>query len=268
VPSVVCFLYYLFLVVVFAWARGVIFVFYWGVMVSGLGSAPQLARLVGLLSQHTQARHIDVLSYSAGGTVASDGLALVGRAAADTGRDPKLGEVHHAAPDADFRGFVDDLRDYAGTADRVTVSLNMADSALRLSEVINRASRAGRPDLRELSPGDLRFLQLANRELGLEIVQVRGQDLPGMSHRSHGFWYMDPWVSSDVIIKLLSGRDAAARGLVQADGPEGLTVWRFPTDYDARLPGVLAAKGGAFATGGQGAALDPAPDQARGRQGA
>lgn len=251
-------------VLLFAWPTAENFLVYPRDIETAFGAAPQLARLIGLLSQHTRARRIDVLSYSAGGTVASDGLALVGRAAADKGEDPRLGEVHHAAPDADFRGFVDDLRDYAGTAGRVTVSLNMADSALRLSEVINRASRAGRPDLRELSPGDLRFLQQANRELGLEIVQVRGQDLPGMSHRSHGFWYMDPWVSSDVILKLLFGTDAAARGLVTVDGPDGLSIWRFPPDYDARLPGVLrevvtaSGPGSGAGQAGQGAALNPA----------
>ena len=64
----------------------------------------------------------------------------------------RLGEVYHAAPDADFRGFVDDMRDYADEAQRMTVAVNMNDSALRLSQAINRASRAGRPDMRELSP--------------------------------------------------------------------------------------------------------------------
>jgi hypothetical protein len=228
-------------VLLFAWPTAENFLVYPRDIETAFGAAPQLARLVGLLAAHTRARRIDVLSYSAGGTVASDGLALVGRAARANGADPRLGEVHHAAPDADFRGFVGDLRDYAGTAERVTVSLNMQDSALRLSEVINRASRAGRPDLREMSPADMRFLGEANRELGLEIVEVRSADIAGMSPRSHGFWYMDPWVASDVILKLLFSADAPARGLVRADGPGGLELWRFPTDYDARLRGVIGA---------------------------
>jgi hypothetical protein len=238
-------------VLLFAWPTAENFLVYPRDIVKAFGAAPQLARLVGLLAAHTRARRIDVLSYSAGGTVASDGLALLGAEAASRGYDPRLGEVHHAAPDADFRGFVGDLRDYAGTADRVTVSLNMQDSALRLSEVINRASRAGRPDLRELSPGDLRFLRQANRELGLEIVEVRGEDIPGMSRRSHGFWYMDPWVASDVLLKLMFSAQAPERGLVRTAGPEELEIWRFPADYDARLPGVIAgvsAGGGADQT--------------------
>jgi hypothetical protein len=228
-------------VLLFAWPTAENFLVYPRDIQTAFGAAPQLARLVGLLSLHTRVRHVDVLSYSAGGTVASDGLALAGRAATEAGRDPRLGEVHHAAPDADLAGFVDDLRDYAGVAGRVTVSLNMADSALRLSEIVNRGSRAGRPNLAALSPGDRRFLAQANREMGLEIVEVRGEDLPGMSQRSHGFWYMDPWVSSDVIAKLMTGAEAPARGLVSVTGPDELTIWRFPPDYEARLARALEA---------------------------
>jgi hypothetical protein len=228
-------------VLLFAWPTAENFLVYPRDIQTAFGAAPQLARLVALLGLHTRARHIDVLSYSAGGTVASDGLALVGRAAPANPRGATLGEVHHAAPDADLAGFVDDLRDYAGVATRVTVSLNMADAALRVSEIVNRGSRAGRPNLAALSPGDRRFLGQANAELGLEIVEVRGEDLPGMGNRSHGFWYMDPWVSSDVIAKLMTGAAAPARGLVSVTGPDGLTIWRFPPDYEVRLARALAA---------------------------
>lgn len=238
-------------VLLFAWPTAENFLVYPRDIETAFGAAPQLARLVGLLSQHTRVRHVDVLSYSAGGTVASDGLALAGRAAKASARDPRLGEVHHAAPDADLSGFVDDLRDYAGVADRVTVSLNMADSALRLSEIVNRGSRAGRPNLAELTPGAMRFLQTANAELGLEIVEVRGEDIPGMNARSHGFWYADPWVASDVIVKLMTGAAAPKRGLVPAEAA-GLQLWRFPPDYEARLPGVLRA---AFGISGESAPL-------------
>jgi len=235
-------------VLLFAWPTAENFLVYPRDIQTAFGAAPQLARLIGLLSQHTRVRRIDVLSYSAGGTVASDGLALAGRTGADAARDPKLGEIHHSAPDADLGGFVDDLRDYAGVADRVTVSLNMSDAALRLSEIVNRGSRAGRPNLAELSPGDMRFLQKANAELGVEIVEVRGEDIKAMNSRSHGFWYADPWVASDVILKLMTGAPAPDRGLAPAD-VEGLRIWRFPPDYAARLPGALAAAAQAVSGG-------------------
>jgi hypothetical protein len=240
-------------VVLFAWPTAENFLVYPRDIETAFGAAPQLARLVELLAKHTNVRKIDVLSYSAGGTVASDGLARVGLFAREQGFDPKLGQVHHSAPDADLRDFVGDLRDYAHVAQRVTVGLNMEDSALRLSEVVNRGSRAGRPDLRELSPGDIRFLQQANRELGLEIVRVRPGDLQGVGARSHGFWYLDPWAASDVILELLFSLGAADRGLEPGPGASGLNYWVFPPDYAERLPGVLE-KASALAVEGRAAA--------------
>jgi hypothetical protein len=185
-----------------------------------------------------------VLTYSAGGTVGSDGLALVGRMAA-AGTPIRLGEVVHAAPDADTRGFVDDLRDYAGTARRVTVLANMNDSALRLAQRINRASRAGRPDFAELSPNAMRFLLQATRDKRMELVRVRPDYFPALSNGSHSFWYDDPWVSSDVLLTFLFNLPPAERGLVAgtatlAPGEEA-PYWGFPRDYEARLPGVVAA---------------------------
>ena len=227
-------------VLLFAWPTAENFLVYPRDIQMAFGAAPQFARLVELLALHTRVRNIDVLSYSAGGTVASDGLGRVGLYSRERGFNPRLGQVHHAAPDADLRDFVGDLRDYAHVAQRVTVSLNMEDSALRLSEVMNRGSRAGRPDLRELSPGDMRFLQQANREMGLEIVRVRPGDLHGVGARSHAFWYMDPWAASDVILELLFSLGAADRGLTPGPGTNELSYWVFPPDYPERLPAVLA----------------------------
>lgn len=239
-------------VLLFAWPTAENFLVYPRDIGTAFGAAPQFARLVELLANHTRVRKIDVLSYSAGGTVASDGLARVGLYSRERGFDPKLGQVHHAAPDADLRDFVGDLRDYAHVAQRVTLSLNMEDSALRLSEVLNRGSRAGRPDLRELSPGDIRFLQQANRELGLEIVRVRPGDLKGVGGRSHAFWYMDPWAASDVLLQLLFALEAPDRGLAPGPGASGLSYWVFPPDYAQRLPAVLERASALWAASGFG----------------
>ena len=227
-------------VLLFAWPTAENFLRYPRDMVTAFGAAPQLARLVDLLARHSRARNIDVLSYSAGGTVASDGLALIGRQARTVGAlDPRIGEVYHAAPDADTRGFVDDLRDYAGVARRVTLSANMGDVTLRLSQAANRGSRAGRPDIAELSANQTRFLLDATREQGLELLRVRPEDFPGLSDRSHSFWYNDPWVSSDVLITFLFHLRPGERGLVSGQVGEAI-YWAFPPDYEARLPGVMA----------------------------
>lgn len=228
------------IVLLFAWPTAENFLRYPRDMVTAYGAAPQLARTIDLIARHTRAKNIDVLTYSAGGTVGSDGLAMVGRAVSAGGQNPRLGEIYHAAPDADTRGFVDDLKDYVKVSRRVTVAANMNDSALRLSALINRASRAGRPDMAELSPEQTGFLLEANRAQGLQLVRVRPENIPGLSRGSHTFWYEDPWVSSDVLLTVLLHLEPANRALVAGQAGQG-TYWQFPRDYEARLPGVVAA---------------------------
>jgi hypothetical protein len=225
------------IVLLFAWPTAENFLRYPRDMVTAYGAAPQLARTIDLIARHTQAKNIDVLTYSAGGTVGSDGLAMAGRAAAAGGLNPRLGEIYHAAPDADTRGFVDDLKDYVEVARRVTVAANMGDSALRLSAFINRGSRAGRPDFNELTPESRDFLREASVHQGLQGVEVRPADIPGLSRGSHTFWYEDPWVSSDVLLTMLLHLQPPERALVE--GKAGW--WQFPRDYEVRLPGVVAS---------------------------
>ena len=227
-------------VVLFAWPTAENFLRYSRDMVTAFGAAPHLAELVRLLEANTSAQKIDVFTYSAGATVGSDALAILGRDAALPGAAPlRLGEVYHAAPDADFRAFVDDMQAYADKAERVTVSVNLGDSALRLSQLINRASRAGRPDMRELTPEATDWLLDASRQYGLELLRVRPENIPGLSSRSHTFWYDDPWVSSDVLITLLFHLPPAERGLDAGQAPAGARYWTFTPDYPERLAGVM-----------------------------
>lgn len=228
-------------VIGFVWPTAENFLRYSRDIHTALGAAPHLARLVALLSAHTSARRIDVLTYSAGGTVGSEAMALAGRAAGS--QSIRLGDVYHAAPDADFRDFVADLKDYAPVADRVSVAVNMDDSALRLAQVVNRASRAGRPDMAELTPEATDFLLEAARNDGLEVIRVRPENFPDLSRSSHTFWYEDPWVSSDVLVSLLSHFAPDIRGLDPGQGPMGPQYWTFPPDYPDRLARALADPG-------------------------
>lgn len=228
-------------VVLFVWPTAENFLRYSRDMVTAFGAAPHLAKLVELLSANTDARNVNVFTYSAGATVGSDALAMVGRDAAQPGATgPRLGEVYHAAPDADFRGFVDDMRDYADKSERVTVAVNMSDSALRLSQVVNRASRAGRPDMRELEPEATNWLLDASKSYGTELLRVRPENIPGLSSGSHTFWYDDPWVSSDVLITLLYHLPAGERGLAGGEAATGAHYWTFAPDYPEQLAKVMA----------------------------
>ena len=209
--------------------------------VSKSGQAgPVFARLVQLLARHTRARHINVIGYSSGAMVASPGLALLGTPA--PGYDPhsvRLGEVYFPAPDADFRTFVDQLQVYHGYPKRVTVTVNMRDSVLVLSRLHQRGSRAGRPDKTELSEEDARWMVESSKRLDFDLISARAEDLPGMDRRSHIFWYEDPRVSSDVLLKMLFHFDPEERGLQRNQTADNLEFWTFPKDYEERLDQVM-----------------------------
>ena len=69
---------------------------------------------------------------------------------------------------------------------------------------------------------------------------MRPENIPGLSRGSHTFWYDDPWVSSDVLLTMLLHLEPPNRALVAGQVGQG-TYWQFPQDYEARLPGVVAA---------------------------
>ena len=199
-------------------------------------TAPTFAHLIRMLSLHTQARQINVIAYSSGAMVASGGLARL-----DT-PDPRfppdslrLGEVYYAAPDADFRTFVGYLQRQKGIGKRATVAINMDDSVLMWSSLHQRASRAGRPDLTELSGEDTRWLLQAAADDAIDVLWVKPEGLPGLAQRSHTFWYDHPWVSTDLLLKMLFGLPPNARGLEAGKSAQGVQYWEFPPDYGQRL---------------------------------
>ena len=226
-------------VVLFAWPTAENFLRYGRDIETAFASAPHLAELIGSLLDNTSAERVNVFTYSAGGTVGSHGLALL--AVENPGAAARVGEVYHAAPDADFRDFVTDLKVYGPLVDRATTALNLRDSALRLAEVVNRASRAGRPDLRELDEEQTAWILGAAEEDGLDVLQIRPENMPDLSATSHTFWYDDPWVSNDVMLTMMLSLAAGERGLEPGVSPSGAAYWTFPPNYDARVRAALAA---------------------------
>lgn len=209
-------------------------------------SAPVFARLIELLASRTRARHIDVLAYSAGGEVASGGMAALGAAREGESRDAqkarlRLGQVYFAAPDTSTREFVSNLGRYADLVDRVSLSINLNDAALVLAQVKHRESRAGRPDLGELSAEDTRFLIEASRSLRTDLIEVDPDTIPGMSRRSHTFWYTSPHVSNDVMAAFVPRFVPQERALERREAPGGLAYWTFPPDYAQRIAALLEA---------------------------
>ena len=213
-------------------------------------SAPVLAALLELLSRHTDADRLNVLAYSAGATVASNGLARAGRRATVQGDVPmRLGEIYYAAPDVDFPAFVRNLPDYVGQVRRVTVAVNLADSVLAIAQRHQRVSRAGLPDFAEIDPEEARWLGAATQRTELDVLSMRPEDLPGLPPRSHQFWYDHPWVSTDILLKFRWHVPPAARGLQENRNPQDLQYWTFPADYEQRLPAIVAGLGAAGSAG-------------------
>lgn len=226
-------------VMVFAWPSAGTLLRYQRDVATARRSEPELANLLELLSRETQAANLNLLAYSAGAMIASPGLARAGAAAAeDTGRI-RLGEIYYAAPDIDFPAFVDNLPRYENHVRRVTVAVNMGDRALSFAQWVHRVSRAGRPNLSEIGPEETRWLADASGRLGLDVLAIRPEDLPGLPASSHSFWYDHPWVSSDILLKLRFHAPPPARGLDVNSNDIQLAFWTFPADYEERLPRAL-----------------------------
>lgn len=209
-------------------------------------SAEPFARFVELLAEHTRASQIDVLAYSAGAQVASPGLARVATPRPGETREAlrerlRLGQVYFAAPDIDTRRFVNDLKTYVDLTDSVTLSINLNDSVLRFAAIANRASRAGRPDIRELSPAQTEFLIESSQALRFDVLNVDPESIPNLPRRSHAFWYEDPWVSGDLLVNLLLNRPPALRGLEAEATADGKRYWTFPEDFDHRVRRIMRA---------------------------
>jgi hypothetical protein len=155
----------------------------------------------------------------------------------------RLGEVYYAAPDADFRTFVGYLQRQKAIGKRATVAINMHDSVLRWSSLHQGASRAGRPDLAELSEYDTQWLLQAAATDAIDVLWVKPEGLLGLDQRSHTFWYDHPWVSTDLLLKMLFSLPPDERGLDRGVSAQGVPYWEFSPDYGPRLWGIMQRLG-------------------------
>ncbi len=233
-------------VLVFAWPSAENLLRYGTDVKNAAETAPVFARLIAFLSRHSSARHINVLAYSAGAMVVSPGLAhlrsLYGGLPATRLRERlRLGEVYFAAPDVDLKSFVSDLTRFKDIACNVTVTINLNDSVLALSQMHQGSSRAGRPDVRELTPEETRWIIHATHGADFDVIDVNSKNIPDFSTGSHSFWYSNPWVSSDVLTQFLYHASPDRRGLVERITGEGDSSWYFPPDYPRRVVEAVKA---------------------------
>lgn len=241
-------------VIAFMWPSAGSLLRYLTDVANAAATVDTFARFLELLAERTDAPAIDVLAYSAGAQVTSPALARLGTPRPDESREQlrerlRLGQVYFAAPDIDTRRFTDDMKAYVDLADRVSLSVNLNDSVLRLAGIVARRSRAGRPDPGELSDEQTTFLVDASNQLHFDVISVDPNDIPGLPPGSHDFWYDSPWVSGDLLVKFLLRLPPGERGLEARATRNGGRFWGFPADYDQRVVRIIRAAVG----------QDPAP---------
>ena len=205
-----------------------------------LRSAPAFARLLRLLSEHTNTENINILTYSAGVQIASPALSIIGsNTIKEKRKDVRIGEIYFAAADIGVDTFTKHLKNYIEIPRSTTLAINLNDSVLTLAAWRAKISRAGKPDTGDLSEEKNKWIQNASIKRGLNIIKVSAETVSGMSSRSHDYWFTHPWVSTDVLTQFLFHKTPAQRGLAETVNEEQVRYWNFPADYPERIIEIL-----------------------------
>ena len=202
-------------------------------------AATLLADLLEIVALNSKARNINLLGYSLGAKVVSNALEEIRRRRAEEPAPEirerlRLGEIYYAAPDVDFERFVDQLYAYEDIVGRVTMTINMNDSALGFSAMAQGKSRAGRPDADELSIEQTNWLLRATRSRRFDVVEVSEAIAPYEAFDAHDYWYNNPRVSTDVLLQMLTHETPDRRGLDSYVTENGYEIWVFPENYQDR----------------------------------
>jgi esterase/lipase superfamily enzyme len=209
-------------------------------------SGQDLAYLIELLAHHSVASRINLIAYSAGGRVAGRALTLLGERY-HTQQDLRLGQVYLTQSDQPLEEFVRTLPGYMPLLEGLTVTAAVGDPVLGLSRMTDRQQRlgaTGEGDGAKLDIDDeLRqtVIDILNSD---QMVFIDLRDIPVSEYRfTHGAWYQNSWVSTDVMATLLGGLTAEDRALepVMVNDVE---TWIFPPDYIERLKANLLERRG------------------------
>lgn len=208
-----------------------------------LKSAPAFAKLLSLLAQHTQAKNINILAYSAGAQIISPALDIIGKVtAAGKRKDFRLGGVYYAASDIGVDTFIKQLRNYIDMPRSISMAINRNDRVLAIAAWRNKISRLGRPDLEDLSEEKTQWLTSVSSMPELTVIKVSSETVSDMPTASHDFWYAHPWVSSDILIQFLFHKQPAERGLIETVNDNNIRYWSFTPDYPERIIDIISSK--------------------------
>jgi len=197
-------------------------------------SSRSLRLLIEHLAKNTNARQIHILGYSAGTRLVARALheiTLLTHGNEQVAQQRyKIGHVAMVSSDMDRELFGSFLADDIGAVTQsLTVYRSKKDGVLGLAGWIFNGQRLGRLEAYEdLEPELLRALLDYEK---LDVIDV--SDAPFVNEASgHGYFLRSPWVSSDVLLTILTDLQPSQRGLIRESGS---LSWTFPPDYPARL---------------------------------
>ncbi|MGH8765513.1 MAG: alpha/beta hydrolase [Burkholderiales bacterium] len=204
---------------------------------------PDIEATLALLARSSATR-INILAYSCGSPLLAAALSKLRARQPAEGRAQlseryRIGNVIFVASDVDLKTFASEyVPPILDLAQQLIVYASRNDRALGFSSLIAGASRLGRPDIADLTPGELDRLAADPRLQVIEVSDVRGaHEMGGM--RGHGYWYANDWISSDITLSLRHAIPPAQRCLVNT--PDSPRVWRMPDGYLQCLSGRLRA---------------------------
>lgn len=206
-------------------------------------TVPAFARLLEVLAFQTNAKNINIISYSAGAQVVAPALRYLRESHPDTDavylkQRYRIGEVYFAAPDIEFSSFVARFNGFKDIVGRITASVNMNDSVLRYAKLRTGGPRLGRPSLEKITEEEKDILIAASRGGKFDILDIQGS--PSLkAGRSHSFWYSHPWVSNDLLFLMHLNMRPEKRGLKRFQHETGLVIWHFPEDYEDKVQRIV-----------------------------
>lgn len=207
-------------------------------------STRNLRELLRLIAEETNVDRIHVLSYSAGAPLVTDALLQLRLMHNDLPPERiaevlKLGHVIYAGADEDldrFRNaYLDEISD---VCEHITLYSSPHDFGLILSEVLVRGSKRLGRFVENLSEPE-RQLARDTEETSIVDVGYAQRRAGGGDTWSHGYWFGNRWVSSDLLAQIRFGLAPSERGLIRDPDSEH-AAWTFPRDYPERIAEVFA----------------------------
>ncbi len=205
-------------------------------------AADDLACLIELLAAHSEFHRLHLIAYSAGGRVAGGALSILG-ARDYTAADLRIGQVYLTSSDEPLARFIDNLPLFYDLVEGLTLTMAEDDMVLALARLTDKKERLGAPStapneelgLDKEAEAELRRMINSDR---ISLIDLGSSDIEGFRF-SHGAWYENSWVSTDVMVTLLTGWLPNKRGLTESVSADGYQFWYFPKTYLDDLKAAL-----------------------------